>query len=175
MLTGKHGIFHSSLILIPDVDFPVGIVSEVPLVVLLPGFFLGGRCFIILHLVWIVISSSSWEPCETGGSASPSAPTPSCSPSDSLSSVSDASSSSSCSPSDSHSAWRTPPRSPPWLDRRHPPPQALPRPPPCLDRRHPLPEEPARQGAPHHSRHPHPPTSGSHSPYLRFPAAPFLH
>ena len=39
----------------PDVDFPVGIVSEVPLVVLLPVFFLGGRCCIILHLVWIVI------------------------------------------------------------------------------------------------------------------------
>jgi hypothetical protein len=27
----------------------------VPLVVLLPVFFLGGRCFIILHPVWIVI------------------------------------------------------------------------------------------------------------------------
>jgi hypothetical protein len=28
MLIGKHGILHSSLILNPDVDFPVGIVSE---------------------------------------------------------------------------------------------------------------------------------------------------
>jgi len=43
MLIGKHGILHSSLILNPDVDFPVGIVSEAPLVVLLPVFFLGGR------------------------------------------------------------------------------------------------------------------------------------
>ena len=55
ILTGKHGVFHSSLILIPDVDFPVGIVSEEPLVVLLLVFFLVGRCCIILHLVWIVI------------------------------------------------------------------------------------------------------------------------
>jgi len=39
ILTGKHGVFHSSLILIPDVDVPVGLVSEeplAPLVVLLP-------------------------------------------------------------------------------------------------------------------------------------------
>ena len=28
ILIGKHGVFHSSLILSPDVDFPVGIVSE---------------------------------------------------------------------------------------------------------------------------------------------------
>ena len=55
MLIDKLGILHSSLILNPGVDFPVGIVSEVPLVVLLPVFFLGGRCFIILNLVWIVI------------------------------------------------------------------------------------------------------------------------
>ena len=55
ILIGKHGVFHSSLILSPDVDFPVGIVSEVPLVVLLRLFFLGGRRFIVLHLVWIVI------------------------------------------------------------------------------------------------------------------------
>jgi hypothetical protein len=55
MLIGKLGILHSSLILNPGVDFPVGIVSEEPLVVFLPGFVLGGRCFIILHLVWIVI------------------------------------------------------------------------------------------------------------------------
>jgi hypothetical protein len=51
MLIGKHGILHSRLILNPGVDFPVGIVSEVPIIVLLPVFFLGGRCFIILHLV----------------------------------------------------------------------------------------------------------------------------
>jgi hypothetical protein len=89
---------------------------------------------------------------------SPSAPTPSCFPSDSPSSVADvSSSSSSCSPSNSHSRWLTPPRPPPWLDRRHPPFEALPRPPPCLDRCHPLPEEPARHGAPHPRRHPHPP------------------
>jgi len=47
ILIGKHGVFHSSLILIPDVDVPVGIVSEeplAPLVGLLPVFFLGGRC-----------------------------------------------------------------------------------------------------------------------------------
>ena len=47
ILTGKHGVFHSSLILIPDVDDPVGVVSEeqlAPPVVLLPVFFLGGRC-----------------------------------------------------------------------------------------------------------------------------------
>ena len=58
ILIGKHGVFHSSLILIPDVDVPVGIVSEeplAPLVVLLPVCFLGGRCCIILHLGWIVI------------------------------------------------------------------------------------------------------------------------
>ena len=58
ILIGKHGDFHSSLILIPDVDVPVGIVSEerlAPLVVLLPVFFLGGRCCIILHLCLIVI------------------------------------------------------------------------------------------------------------------------
>jgi hypothetical protein len=39
-------------------DVPVGIISEeplAPLVVLLPVFFLGGRCCIILHLGWIVI------------------------------------------------------------------------------------------------------------------------
>ena len=39
ILIGKHGVFHSSLILIPDVNDPVGVVSEEPLappVVLLP-------------------------------------------------------------------------------------------------------------------------------------------
>jgi hypothetical protein len=55
ILIGKQGIFHCGLILSPDVDFPVGIVSEEPLVVLLLVFFLVGRCCIILHLVWIVI------------------------------------------------------------------------------------------------------------------------
>ena len=54
MLIGKHGILHSSLILNPDVDFPVGIVSEVRLVVHLRLLFLGGRRFLILHLVRIV-------------------------------------------------------------------------------------------------------------------------
>ena len=57
-LVGKHGVIHSSLILIPDVDFPVGIVSEAPLaplVVHLPVLFLGGRCCLILHLGWFVI------------------------------------------------------------------------------------------------------------------------
>jgi len=57
ILIGKHGVFHSSLILLPDVDDPVGVVSEEPLappVVLLPVFFLG-RCCIILHRGWIVI------------------------------------------------------------------------------------------------------------------------
>jgi len=33
ILIGKHGVMHSCLILNPDVDFPVGIVSEVRLVV----------------------------------------------------------------------------------------------------------------------------------------------
>ena len=64
ILIGKHGVFHNSLILIPDVDDPVGVVSEEPLdahssfappVVLLPVFFLGCRCCIILHRGWIVI------------------------------------------------------------------------------------------------------------------------
>jgi len=58
LLIAKHGVFHSSLILISDVDVPVGVVSEEPLappVVLLPVFFLGGGCCIILHLGWIVI------------------------------------------------------------------------------------------------------------------------
>jgi hypothetical protein len=55
MLIGKQWILHSRLIRYPDVDFPVGIVSEVPLVVLLRLLFLGGRRFLILHLVWIVI------------------------------------------------------------------------------------------------------------------------
>ena len=72
ILVGKHGVINSSLILIPDVDFPVGIVSEAPLaplVVLLPVFFLGGRCCIILLLGWIVIvvlrvrRAESWEAC----------------------------------------------------------------------------------------------------------------
>ncbi len=31
ILIGKHGVFHSSLILLPDVDDPVGVVSEEPL------------------------------------------------------------------------------------------------------------------------------------------------
>jgi hypothetical protein len=103
LLIGKHGILHSSLILNPDVDFSVRIVSEVPLVVLLPGFFLGGRCFIFLHLVWIDIVDL------LGGLRDRKLliTVSTRSPSDSPSSVSDASSSSSCSPPTPIPRWRT--------------------------------------------------------------------
>ena len=67
--------------------------------------------------------------------------------------------------------WRTHLRPPPWLDRRRPPPEALPR---LLHLvRIVVSEEPAMQGAPHYRQHPLPPTSGSHSSDLRFPAALF--
>ena len=59
ILIGKHGVFPGSLTLMPDVAVPVGVVSEEPIappVVLLPVFFLGGGCCIILHLGWIVIA-----------------------------------------------------------------------------------------------------------------------
>ena len=139
ILIGKHGVFHSSLILIPDVDDPVGVVSEEPLappVVLLPVFFLG-RCCIILHRGWIVIAVLLGA-CEAGSSSSPSVPPLSLLPSDPPALVADGSSSSSCQlPSDSHGGWLL------FVLRRG-----------------------LIAGIP--------PPSGSHSPYLSFPAALFL-
>ena len=58
ILIGKHGVFLGSLIFMPDVVAPVGVVSEEPLAppgVLFPVFFLGGGCCIILHRVWTVV------------------------------------------------------------------------------------------------------------------------